>query len=158
VELSSLHDDLERAQRKPRSEVLSFAVVPATDAVATALALPPDCSVVAIERLRYAEDEPLALMRNYLPGHAAEVSAELLADRGLYQILRNNGVRMRVADQTIGARKADAKEARLLNETRGAPLLTMSRTAYDDAGRAVEYGNHVYRASRYSFELTLVAG
>ena len=39
----------------------------------------------------------------------------------------------------------------------GAPLLTMVRTAYDHAGRAVEYGSHVYRASLYSFELTLVA-
>jgi DNA-binding GntR family transcriptional regulator len=30
------------------------------------------------------------------------------------------------------------------------------RTAYDDMGRAVEYGSHLYRASRYSFSLTLV--
>ena len=64
---------------------------------------------------------------------------------------------MRVADQTISARKATSAEARLLHETRGAPLLTMSRIAYDHANRAVEYGNHLYRASRYSFELTLVA-
>ena len=54
-------------------------------------------------------------------------------------------------------RKAGATEARLLHETRGAPLLTMQRTAYDHANRAVEYGSHVYRASLYSFELTLVA-
>jgi DNA-binding GntR family transcriptional regulator len=31
----------------------------------------------------------------------------------------------------------------------------MVRAAYDDQGRAVEYGNHMYRASRYSFDLTL---
>jgi DNA-binding GntR family transcriptional regulator len=34
-------------------------------------------------------------------------------------------------------------------------MLTMERTAWDASGRAVEYGAHVYRASRYSFELTL---
>ena len=33
----------------------------------------------------------------------------------------------------------------------------MTRTAYDHAGHAVEYGSHVYRASRYTFELTLLA-
>ena len=38
----------------------------------------------------------------------------------------------------------------------GRGLLTMTRTAYDDVGRAVEYGSHVYRASSYSFELTLI--
>jgi len=46
---------------------------------------------------------------------------------------------------------------RQLGEHRGAPVLTMVRTAGDEAGRAVEYGSHVYRASRYSFELTLTS-
>jgi DNA-binding GntR family transcriptional regulator len=32
----------------------------------------------------------------------------------------------------------------------------MNRTAYDDSGKAVEYGDHCYRASRYYFETTLV--
>jgi DNA-binding GntR family transcriptional regulator len=31
----------------------------------------------------------------------------------------------------------------------------MTRTAWDAGGRAVEYGSHIYRASRYSFALTL---
>jgi hypothetical protein len=38
----------------------------------------------------------------------------------------------------------------------GAPMLTMRRTTFDDAGRAVEYGTHLYRASIYSFEFVLV--
>jgi hypothetical protein len=54
------------------------------------------------------------------------------------------------------ARAARAAEARALGETRGAPLLTMERAAYDDHGRAVEHGSHLYRASRYSFDLTLI--
>jgi DNA-binding GntR family transcriptional regulator len=32
----------------------------------------------------------------------------------------------------------------------------MQRTAFDDQGAAVEFGRHVYRASRYDFETTLV--
>ncbi|MGV2920125.1 GntR family transcriptional regulator, partial [Streptomyces alfalfae] len=30
------------------------------------------------------------------------------------------------------------------------------RTTFDDTGRAVEFGAHVYRASRYSFEFQLL--
>lgn len=45
----------------------------------------------------------------------------------------------------------------MLEETKGAPLLTMERITYDDAGQAIEYVTHIYRASRYSFELSLVA-
>ena len=157
VELSSLFDDLHRAHRQPRTEVLSFCVRPAFEEVATALRVPVGTEVIAFERLRFAQDEPLALMHNYVPVGVAQLSPEALTHRGLYQLLRDAGVHLRIADQTISARRAGATEARLLHETRGAPLLTMRRTAYDHANRAVEYGSHVYPASRYSFELTLLA-
>ena len=79
-----------------------------------------------------------------------------LTERGLYETLRAAGIHVRVAHQEIGCRRADAREARLLSERRGAPLLTMRRTAYDDAGNAVELGEHAYRPALYSFEVTLV--
>ena len=56
----------------------------------------------------------------------------------------------------VGARKATASEAQLLDEPRGAALLTMQRVAYDDFGRVVEFGTHVYAASRYSLSLSLL--
>ena len=130
---------------------------PVPEDVAAALRLPAGTEAIAFQRLRYAQDEPLALMHNYVPVGVAELSAEALTRHGLYQLLRDAGVQLRIAEQTICARKAGATEARLLRETRGAPLLTMQRTAYDHANRAVEYGSHVYRASRYSFEFTLVS-
>jgi DNA-binding GntR family transcriptional regulator len=65
-------------------------------------------------------------------------------------------VHIRLARQRIGAKPATKQEARLLGEKAGAPLLTMSRTAFDDSGKAVEFGSHCYRASRYYFETTLV--
>jgi DNA-binding GntR family transcriptional regulator len=34
-------------------------------------------------------------------------------------------------------------------------MLTMRRTTFDDRGLVVEYGDHLYRASRYSFEVAL---
>jgi len=113
--------------------------------------------LVGFTRLGYAQDVPPPPSRNFPPVEAAHGPAEKFTPRGLYQLLRDAGVQLRIADQTISARKASATEARLLHESRGAPLLTMLRTAYDHANRAVEYGNHLYRASRYSFELTLVA-
>jgi len=68
-----------------------------------------------------------------------------------------DGITLRIAKQSIGARAATAAEARALGETKAAPLLTMERSAYDDQGRAVEHGNHIYRASRYNFDITLTA-
>ncbi|MQA86323.1 MAG: UTRA domain-containing protein [Streptosporangiales bacterium] len=156
VKLTSLYDDLARTDQRPSTKVLAREYVRAPDEAAAALGVAPGTEVVYLERLRYARDEPLALLHNHLPARLAELPTEELESRGLYEILRNSKLRIQVATQTIGARRATVREARLLEEPRGAPLLTITRTAYDDAGRAVEYGTHVYRASRYSFELTLV--
>ncbi len=157
VELTSLYDDLAVSGQNPRTRVLSLETVPASDAVAHALSVDEGSPVIALERLRYAQDEPLAVMRNYLPPGLVELDPELLERTGLYRLMRSAGVRPHLAAQTIGARAATAEEARLLHDTKGAPLLTMQRTAYDDMGRAVEFGSHLYRASMYSFELVLVS-
>jgi DNA-binding GntR family transcriptional regulator len=61
------------------------------------------------------------------------------------------------ATQSIGARGATTAEARLLDEARGAPLLTMRRTTFDEHGVVVELGDHLYRASRYTFEVALTS-
>ncbi|WP_046471698.1 GntR family transcriptional regulator [Allosalinactinospora lopnorensis] len=155
VELSSLYDDLRQAGQNPRTEVLRLSVEPPPDAVATSLEVAPGTEVYVLERLRYAGEEPLALMHNYLPVDLVPLTEEALTEQSLYKLLRTAGVTLKVASQSIGARGATAAEARMLGESRGAPLLTMQRTAYDDVGRVVEVGSHVYRASRYTFELTL---
>jgi DNA-binding GntR family transcriptional regulator len=155
VELTSLYDDLAKAGRAPRTELRSLSVGPATDVVAQALGAPGGVEVAWVERIRYAGDEPLAIMHNAVPVDVATLRAEDLERRGLYELLRAAGRMPRVANQAVGAKAATAVEARLLDESRGAPMLTMTRTAWDESGRAVEYGSHVYRASRYSFELTL---
>jgi DNA-binding GntR family transcriptional regulator len=156
LELTSLYDDLAAAGRHPRTEVLELASVPAGDEVARELGTEPGAEVVRLRRLRFTGAEPLAVLTNHLPPDLAGFGAEDLRRHGLYELLRATGVNLRVAHQTIGARGATAGEARLLTERRGAPLLTMKRTAFDDKGHAVEYGDHVYRASRYAFALTLV--
>lgn len=157
VELTSLWDDLAKTGRGPSTKVVSFRTEAAPDAVAAALGLPAGTPVYVFERLRYADAEPLALMRNHVPEHLLRLTAADLEAHGLYNLFRAGGVSMRIAKQSIGARAATSAEARALGETRGAPLLTMERSAYDEQGRAVEHGHHLYRASRYSFDLTLMA-
>lgn len=157
IELTSLYDDLATEGRSPRTEVLLLEEIPASDAVAHVLGVPEGTPVLAVERIRYADDEPLALLRNYLPARLVTLTEDGLRDTGLYRMMRAAGIRPHVASQAVGARAATTSEARLLAESRGAPLLTMRRTAYDETGVAVEYGDHVYRASLYSFEFVLAS-
>ncbi len=70
--------------------------------------------------------------------------------------MRGAGITLHSARQAVGARAALDAEAELLGEPAGAPVLTMERTTYDDTGRPVEFGSHIYRASRYAFEFRLL--
>jgi DNA-binding GntR family transcriptional regulator len=155
VGLTSLFDDLAGSGQEPTTTVLSHSTEPAAAAVAAGLEVPEGTPVLALERLRCTRGEPLAILRNHLRADLIQVEPEMLAQRGLYEVLREAGIRLASATQSIGARRATPAEARLLDETRGAPLLTMRRTAFDDRGMVVEIGDHLYRASRYSFELDL---
>ena len=156
VELTSLYDDLTQGSQQPTTKLLDRSDVPATQAVAEALGVEVGATVVHVLRVRFAEDVPMAVLENYLPPEFADITDEDLRAHGLYQLLRSRGVTMRVAKQRIGARAATDDEAGLLEIEDGDPVLTMSRTAYDASGRAVEYGLHCYRPDRYSFEVTLV--
>ncbi len=155
VELTSLFDDLAAAGRAPATRVVRNEIGHASEVVAGALGLPERALVLCLERIRLADGEPIALMHNYLPAALVHLSSEMLAEHGLYELLRASGIRLGSATQRMSAKNATAAEARVLGETRGAALLTMERVAYDDSGRPVEFGQHVYRASRYAFTTTI---
>lgn len=156
LELTSLFDDLAGAGQRPRTDVLALTRVPADAEVAHELQVEVGAPVWSLERLRWMGEEPLALMSNYLPVELVDLEELDLEHEGLYALLRGSGISIRVAKQRIGASGASAAQAEQLRESPGAPLLTMQRTAYDSAGRAVEFGRHAYRPDLYAFELTLV--
>lgn len=157
VELTSLYEDLKNAQHTPTTRVLVHDIRPAVDDVAEHLGVAVGSPLLYLRRLRSTDGIPVALMENYLPEEHTDITREQLEDQGLYHLLRGRGVTIRVAKQRIGARREHGDEANLLDVDRGSPLLTMARTAYDAAGRAIEYGVHCYRPDMYSFETTLVA-
>jgi DNA-binding GntR family transcriptional regulator len=156
LELTSLYDDLSAAGERPRTRILALHREPASPEVAHELQVDPGAPVWLLDRLRYLGDEPLALMRNHLDAELVDLEAYDLEADGLYACLRRSGLVMTLARQRISSRRATVQEAALLAETRGAPLLTMQRTSFDNGGRTVEYGEHAYRPELYSFELTLV--
>jgi GntR family transcriptional regulator len=156
LELSSLYDDLEAAGQGPTTQVVRNEREPAAPDVAAALGIAEGGEVIVLERLRLTHGHPVALLCNYLPATLLDLDGERLESTGLYRMMRTAGITLHSARQTIGARSATAEEAARLDEEEGAALLTMQRTAYDDTGRPVEYGTHIYRASRYAFDFQLL--
>jgi DNA-binding GntR family transcriptional regulator len=150
AELTSLFDDLKReGSASPSTTVLSHEIVK-DERAATAMGLPPDTPLLSIVRLRHAGDLPLAVMHNWLPPAYSDITREELEKDGLYAVLRERGVKPVVAHQSIGARTPTTTERRHLALRASEPVLTMTRSAFDALGNAVEYGDHCYRATDYS--------
>jgi DNA-binding GntR family transcriptional regulator len=154
VELVGIYGDLHPAGHGWRTSVLSFAVTKASGPTAAVLGIPEGAAVYAIERLCRVRSEPLALMRHEVPTSIAAFSREDLERQGMQEVLRRHGAAPRVTREKIGGRAATAAEAQILKETHGALLLTMDRIAYDEQGRAVELGFHLYRASLFTLDVT----
>lgn len=156
VELTSLNDDLSRSGQKPSTKMLDCKIINADNKIAERLGIHKGDPALYLHRVRLSDSVPVAIMENWLPGQFLELDAEDISEHGLYAVLRSRGVTMRVAKQRIGARKANSLESKLLDVENHAALLTMDRTAFDNSGRAVEFGQHCYRPDLYSFSVTLV--
>lgn len=156
MELTSLYDDLVGSGRTPSTSLLDMSTVDADNDVARNLGCPAGEPVLRLVRLRCADETPIAVMTNHLPARVGSFEPSELEATGLYAIMRAKGIQFHSATQVVGARKATAAEARMLGEPRNSALLTMQRVTYDDHGAVVEYGSHIYAASRYTFETHLL--
>jgi GntR family transcriptional regulator len=156
VALTSLYDDLKESGREPSTRVLNFEETPCPPEISEHLGLGATAPVLRFDRLRVAGSDPIALMRNFVPVGLLEIEREDLERTGLYDLFRQSGINPHVATQRVGARRAGAEEAELLEIEPGDPVLTMSRTAYDTSGRPIEYGSHSYPAESYWLEMMLV--
>lgn len=154
--LSSLFEDIVAAGGVPSTKVLEYSTNPATPEVANKLEIDPGTDVTEIRRLRFRDGIPIAILYNLVPAKWAPSAADL-EECGFYEALGRHGVVPYMAKQSIGARKATPNEARLLEEAPNAALLTMIRSAHDENGRVVEWGEHFYRASVYTMNLTVFA-
>ncbi len=157
VKLSSLYDDLSSTGRRPATSVVHVGPVDADEEVAQFLEILPGTTVIRIERVRYADDRPLAIMHNWIPYDIGEnLTAEALANDGLYALMRAAGVRPLEATQVIEARVATSDEVETLLLPAGSPVLTIQRVLQDESGRKVEFARHAYDATQYSIETTVV--
>jgi len=124
--------------------------------VKEALGLADGQLVIFLERLRFGDDEPIALMHNFIPTSLVTLSSEMLEGHGLYELLRASGVFPDRATQRISAKNASTVEARLLNESKGTAACSRMEAHHGttERGRAIEFGQHVLprvalRAAQY---------
>jgi GntR family transcriptional regulator len=149
--LYSLFRAVEEAGLEQRSEVL-FRGTERNEAVATRMGLPPGALLVRIERLRFADGEPLAVDDTWLP---ADIGRPLLdADltrAALYDLLTElTPVRITAADERLTPIVPDDELSATLHLDAGEGVLRVDRVAW--AGdRPVECRTTLIRGQRFQY-------
>lgn len=130
----------------------------ATPTIAGSLNLQPGDPVFVIERLRTADNEPMAIERVHLPAHLAPgLLDQPLENTSLYAVLRERyGLVLDAGQQTIEAVPAPTADADLLHISRGSPVLLLVRQS-SCHGQPVEHVISTYRADRYQLRVSLDA-
>jgi GntR family transcriptional regulator len=133
--------------------------VRADDIVAGKLGVEIGAGVWKIERLRLADDRPMAVEASHLSAHRfPQLSRHIRREQSLYTILdRVYGVIPARAEETISTAPASTREARLLNTDTGAPMLVLGRHSRDASGDPVEWVTSWYRGDRVTFVANLTA-
>ncbi len=155
--LASFTDDMRMRGFKPDQKILSLGRVEPSAHMRQRLELPAEASsVIRVERLRYADGDPIALHTAYLALTPEQeiTRAELTAQGSLYQLLEQKfNLIVAEADQTIDAIVASEREAALLQVPVGNPLLFVVRTTWSHRRRPMELVEMRYRADSYSLTI-----
>lgn len=153
----SFSREIERHGRRPGTRVLALGLEPADEAAAVALGIAAGTSVVALRRIRLADDEPLVVETSRLPAarFPGLESVDFTTAR-LYDVLSTTyGCRPSRARETFEPILLSAAEAEILGQDPGEPALRVERVAFDEDDDPIEYCRSTVRGDRYRYAVEL---
>lgn len=156
MRVTSFSEDMRSRGMRPGSAMLGMKTATASPEVAQALALPRDGQVHVIERLRTADDQPMAIERAQIAAHRVPgLFAHDLLGGSLYEILeREFGLVVDGAEQEVEAGTVDRDDAELLEVPQGAPVLHLTRRSFS-GGTPIEHVRSTYRGDRFRLHAKL---
>ena len=155
AKLTSFSEDMRARGRSPRSVWLKRAAGTVTPEEALALRLSPGTPVYRFNRIRYADDAPMALEFATIVASALPSLEDV--DTSLYEALERSGQRPVRALQRLRAVLLTEDQAELLKAKAGDPGLLVERLGSLRDGRAIEFSQSFYRGDIYDFVAELSA-
>jgi len=148
--------------RVPVTRVLSAGLIPPPERVRIALRLQEE-EAVCIEVVGFADDDPLAYYRVYLPlktgvSAAREMTLAQQEGRASFELILKHLMEVynltpAWVDQTFEAVKADERVAAILGIAAGDAIFASARIIYSTEGVPIEHDEVFYRGDRYRFSI-----
>lgn len=150
---------LQKKGLKPHDVVLDVKTIEASHKVAKELQIEKGEPVVTLQRLRYANEEPIILEVSYLPKSMIdnEAKLQLVSQTPLYDILHTYfNVIVNSAKETFEPILIREEEKQYLEVEVGSPALLLERVAYDADKTPVEFCKSIVRGDRCKFYTELI--
>jgi GntR family transcriptional regulator len=147
--LAGLPAYLRRQGFQSDARVISTSTGAAEHEVASALALTTGALVHEVVRVRLADGEPISLERAAFPAERFAGLLDRSLSGSLYELLGAEfGLEPGEAEERIEVVTAGPAEAKLLGVAPGAPLVAITRTAWDADGVPFERSDDLFRGDR----------
>ena len=153
IHLTGFTEDIRARGQRPGTKVLSATMHPADEETAEKLRINAGTPIFRLQRLRLADDEPLAIELSQISFKGCEgLLEEDLEHNSLYRLLESKyGIALMEADQELEAGLTGSEEAHLLKISVARPVLFTRRITYTDRNQPIEYAKAVYCGNKYTF-------
>tara|TARA_B100002019_G_scaffold287332_1_gene299161 strand:- start:332 stop:1093 length:762 start_codon:yes stop_codon:yes gene_type:complete len=147
--LTSFTEDMQFRGIKTTSRWLNRAISAPSPEEIMNLAISTSETVSRIDRLRFANDIPMAIERATLPNYI--LKDPLNVENSLYETLEKVGKKPVRAIQHLKATNIKKEDAILLKCDEGTACLNVTRLSFLGSGEVVEFTKSVYRGDAYDF-------
>jgi len=150
----SFTEELDRRGMNPTTRVVSAIWTSASPHAAQALEIAPGARVMRLERIRYADQQPILHTVDILP-EGLGIGPEEDFSGSLYKLMEARGIQLAECQNLIRAGVTDGRLGKLLQVKKGFPVLVLHRTSIDREKRAVLYEDATCRGDLYSYVVRL---
>lgn len=158
--LYSFSDEVSAMGLHPKSKVVAYEVITPGEEIRERLGLGDlDEKVYSITRVRYAEEEPIALEMAFIPKRFCPFLTQDKIETGsLYKTLAEQaGLKIGYAKETYETSMLSESEAKILGAPVGTCAFFIQRTAYTSSHEVFEYTVMIVRSDRCKYEVELTS-
>ncbi|MFS0820830.1 GntR family transcriptional regulator [Bacillus sp. 1P02SD] len=154
--LTSFSEDMRSRGLEPGTEVLSFSSIEADSLIASQLKVDKGAEVYQIERLRLADQQPIAFEVFYMSQELVPGLTREVAEHSIFKYVEEKGLHITSGVQELEATTAHKREASALGIKVGAPVLYIQQISYLEDQQPLEFVKSYYRADRYKYKVEMI--
>ncbi|MFZ4451268.1 GntR family transcriptional regulator [Salibacterium aidingense] len=154
--LKGFAEEVVEKGQTPRSKLIRAEFSDQLYTEKTMLEVDEEDTILLVERIRFADQVPVALERTCWPYPIGSILMEYdLNEARYYEILEDHNIFLKKASEKIIAINATQHEADLLGIRPGEALLEMTRLSFGMNDHPMEFTKTKYRSDQYHYDIEL---